>query len=43
MTSKMHRVYLAQYSGEIIYKDGTQELWAPRDCFLKDGKNIGTV
>ena len=43
MTSKMRRVYLAQYSGEIIYKDGTQDLWGAADPFLKDGKNVATV
>jgi len=43
MTEKMRRVYLAQYSGEIIHKDGTQELWGNAEPFLKDGVNVGKV
>jgi len=42
-TDKMRRVYLAQYSGEIIHKEGTQELWGNAEPFLKDGENIGVV
>jgi ectoine hydroxylase-related dioxygenase (phytanoyl-CoA dioxygenase family) len=43
MTNKMRRVYLAQYSGEIVYRDGTKENWGNADPFLKNGENVGRI
>ena len=43
MTNKMRRVYLAQYSVEVIRNADGGKPWGNADAFLKDGKNIGKV
>ena len=40
LTNKMRRVYLAQYSGEII-KNDKGENWGNAEAFLRDGANVG--
>jgi len=42
-TSKIRRVYLPQYSSEIITKPDGSTVWALAEPFLKDGKVIAKV
>jgi ectoine hydroxylase-related dioxygenase (phytanoyl-CoA dioxygenase family) len=42
MTNRMRRVYLAQYSGEIVLND-KGDIWGNAEPFLKDGRNIAQM
>lgn len=39
-TDRHRRVYLIQYSHDIIAKPGTGEPWGRTECFLKDGRRV---
>lgn len=43
LTSKMRRVFLAQYSSEIILQADGSAPWGGTDQFLKDGKRVRDV
>lgn len=40
LTPKMRRVFLAQYSGEVIMTEDGAKQWGAADAFLKGGKNV---
>ena len=40
-TDKLRRVYLAQYSGEVIMQDDGSEPWGSFEQFLHDGQIVG--
>jgi ectoine hydroxylase-related dioxygenase (phytanoyl-CoA dioxygenase family) len=42
-TNKMRRVYLAQYSGEVVMSADGQKQWGDAEPFLKHNQNIATV
>lgn len=40
LTSKMRRIFLSQYSSEIIRKENSNEPWGATEQFLKDGLRV---
>jgi ectoine hydroxylase-related dioxygenase (phytanoyl-CoA dioxygenase family) len=42
-TNKMRRVYLAQYSGEVVMSEDGAKQWGDAEPFLKNNQNIATV